>query len=58
MRNVAAEDAASQRRCMAEAVRGAIKTLTGIPIDVLLRGSKASVSDRVPRRQGKPALVI
>jgi len=43
---------------MAEAVRGAVKTLTGIPLDVLLRGSKASVSDRVPRRQGKPALVI
>jgi len=57
MRNVAAEDAASQRRCMAEAVRGAVKTLTGIPLDVLLRGSKAS-ADRVPRRQGKPALVI
>ncbi|WP_426393947.1 hypothetical protein ACN9M1_09810 [Ralstonia sp. R-29] len=58
MRNVSAEDGASQRTCMVEAVRGAVKTLTGIPIDVLLRGSKASVSDRAPRQQSKPALVI
>lgn len=58
MRNVSAEDAASQRRCMTEAVRGAIKILTGIPIDVLLQGSKASVSDRVQRQWGKPALTI
>lgn len=58
MRNVAAEDAASQRKCMTEALRGAVRILTGIPIDVLLRGSKASVSDRVPRNKGGPVLVI
>lgn len=57
-RNVAPGDAATKRKCMVDAVRSAVKTLTGFPIDVLLRGSKASVSDRSPRQAVKPALVI
>lgn len=58
VRNTAADDITVQRQCTAEAIRGAVKTLTGIPIDVLLRGSKASVSDRVQRHLIKPAILI
>lgn len=57
-RNVVPDDAATKRKCTVDAVRAAVKTLTGFPVDVLLRGSKASVADRSRRQAVKPALII
>ncbi|NKA72576.1 hypothetical protein GO285_01451 [Ralstonia solanacearum] len=58
-RNVMPDDAAYKGKCTVEAVRAAVKTLTEFPVDVLLRGSKASVADRSRRQQPvKPALII
>lgn len=57
-RNVVPDDAASKGKCTVEAVRAAVKTLTEFPVDILLRGSKASVADRSRRQPVMPALII
>lgn len=56
--NVVPDDATSKGMCTVEAVRAAVKTLTEFPVEVLLRGSKASVADRSRRQPIKPALII
>ncbi|MGC8213134.1 hypothetical protein [Ralstonia pseudosolanacearum] len=57
-RNVVPGDAASKGKCTVEAVRAAVKTLTDFPVEVLLRGSKASVVDRSRQQPVKPVLII
>lgn len=57
-RNVVPEDVELKRQCTVDAVRGAVKSLSGFPVDVLIRGSKASVSGPAHPQPAKPALVI